>query len=421
MGLVATVDGGAGRAGWDDADRVWRASDDRYPDLVIFNHGISRELTIPRTLVVTGHFPPMSGGVQTFTWELVRRLAPGRLVVVAPEWPGAAEVDAGLGFPVVRRRGYLLFRDLPDIVRRHRLDTGWITALAPFGLYVPFLRRAGLRRVVASSHGQELGWIHAWPTRIALRHMAWGVDTLTYLSATTRDAIGAVVRGRTPMRQLAGGVDTRRFRPDAAARQAVRRRYGLGDRPVVVSVSRLVRRKGQDILLRAWPQVLAAVPDAALLIVGDGPMRATLAERAERDHPDSVVVTGPVSAEELPGHYAAADLFVLPCRDDRQGLQSEGLGLSALEAAAAGLPVIVGRSGGSASSVQPDRTGVVVDATEPAPLAAAVVSLLRNPEKARRMGGAGRRWVEECWSWDAAADRLVAILAGRTVDTGDLS
>src|SRR5690349_5238979 len=100
MGLVATVDGGAGRAGWDDGDHGWRASDDRYPDLVIFNHGISRELTIPRTLVVTGHFPPMSGGVQTFTWELVRRLAPGRLVVVAPEWPGAAEVDAGLGFPV---------------------------------------------------------------------------------------------------------------------------------------------------------------------------------------------------------------------------------------------------------------------------------------------------------------------------------
>jgi len=251
--------------------------------------------------------------------------------------------------------------------------------------------------------------------------MAWGVDTLTYLSATTRDALAAVVRGRTPLLQLAGGVDTRRFRPDAAARAAVRDRYGLRDRPVVVSVSRLVRRKGQDTLLRAWRSVLAAVPDAALLIVGDGPMRRTLADRAARDYHDSVVVTGPVSSEQLPGHYAAGDLFVLPCRDDRQGLQSEGLGLSALEAASTSLPVVVGRSGGSASSVQPGRTGLVVNATEPAPLAAAVVSVLRDPGLAGRMGAAGRRWVEDRWSWETAAQRLVAVLAGRGIDTGDLS
>jgi phosphatidyl-myo-inositol dimannoside synthase len=363
----------------------------------------------------------MSGGVQTFTWELVRRLAPGRLVVVAPHVPGAAEFDAGLDFPVVRRRGYLLFRDLRAIVRRHRLDTGWITAMAPFGLYVPFLRRAGLHRIVASSHGQELGWIHAWPTRLALRRMAWGVDTLTYLSMTTREALAAVVRRRTQLRQLAGGVDTRRFRPDRAARGALRDRYGLGDRPVVVSVSRLVRRKGQDMLLQAWRDVLAAVPDAALLIVGDGPMRRALAATAERDYSDSVVVTGPVSPDQLPGHYAAADLFVLPCRDDRRGLQSEGLGISALEAAATGLPVVVGRSGGSATSVVPGRTGLVVDAATPAPLAGTVVGLLRDTDLAGRMGAAGRRWVEECWSWEVAAERLVAILANRITDTGDIS
>jgi phosphatidylinositol alpha-1,6-mannosyltransferase len=370
----------------------------------------------------------MSGGVQTFTWELVRRLTPGRVVVVAPQRPGAAEFDAALDFPVVRRRGYLLFRDLPDIVRRHRLDTGWITAFAPFGLYAPFLRWAGLRRVVASSHGQELGWIHAWPTRVALGHMAWGVDTLTYLSTTTREALSSVVRGRTQMRQLAGGVDTRRFRPDPAAGAAVRNRYGLGDRPLVVSVSRLVRRKGQDILLRAWRDVLDAVPDAALLIVGDGPMRRALTATAERDYSGSVAVTGPVSAEQLPGYYAAADLFVLPCRDDRQGLQSEGLGLTALEAAATGLPVVIGRSGGSAASVQAGHTGVVVDATTPGPVASAVVALLCDPELARRMGTAGRQWVEQCWSWEAAATRLGAILAdrsvdttGRSIDTGDVS
>ena len=375
-------------------------------------HELSRDVVLPRTLVVTGHFPPEPGGVQTFTWELVRRLAPSQVVVVAPERTGSAEFDAALPFPVVRRRGYLLFRGLPAIVRHHRLEAGWITAMAPFGLYVPFLRRAGLRRVVASSHGQEIGWIRAWPTKLALRRMASGVDTLTYLSMTTRHALASVVNQGTQMRQLAGGVDTRRFRPDRAARAAVRDRYGLGERPVVVSVSRLVRRKGQDILLSAWRDILAEVPDAALLIVGDGPMRGPLAATAEREFPDSVVVTGPVNDDQLPGHYAAADLFVLPCRDDRRGLQSEGLGLSALEAAATGLPVVVGWSGGSAASVQAGRTGLVVDATEAAPLAAAVLVLLREPELAGQMGAAGRRWVEQSWSWDAAARRLVAILAG---------
>lgn len=372
-----------------------------------------RGLTIPRTLVLTGHFPPEPGGVQTFTWEFVRRLPPDRLAVVAPAWPGAAGFDAGLDFPVLRRHGYVLFRDLPAMVRRYRLEAGWVTAFAPFGLYVPFLRRAGLHRVVASSHGQEIGWIRAWPTKVALGQMARGVDALTYLSATTRGELTSVVGDRTELRQLAGGVDARRFRPDEVARAEVRDRFGFGGRPVVVSVSRLVRRKGQDMLLRAWPDVLAAVPDAALLIVGDGPTRRRLAARAEREFAGSVVVTGMVPPDRLPSYYAAADLFVLPCRDDRRGLQTEGLGLSALEAAATGVPVVVGQSGGSPASVLPGETGLVVDATRPEPVAAAVVTLLRDPELGRRMGAAGRAWIENCWSWERAAQRLAGVLSGQ--------
>jgi phosphatidylinositol alpha-1,6-mannosyltransferase len=366
---------------------------------------------VPRTLVVTGHFPPEHGGVQTFTWEFVRRLPADRLVVVAPAWPGATEFDAGLDFPVIRRHGYALFAGLSRLVAEHRLRVGWITALAPFGLYAPLIRRAGLDRLVASSHGQEIGWIRALPTRLALRRMSRAVDVVTYLSEATLPELRAGLHPRTPLVQLAGGVQAERFADDTAG-VAIRRRYQLGDGPVVISVSRLVRRKGQDLLLRAWPSVLGRFPSAKLLIVGDGPMRSRLAEQAGREFAGSVLLTGDVPAAELAAHYAAADLFVLPCRDDRRGLQTEGLGLSTLEAAAAGLPVLVGRSGGSPASVLDGETGLLVDAHSAEQVAAAMLRLLADPAEARRLGAAGRRWVRERWSWQDATARLTAVLRG---------
>jgi phosphatidylinositol alpha-1,6-mannosyltransferase len=364
----------------------------------------------PRTLIVTGHFPPEHGGVQTFTWEFVRRLPADRLVVVAPAWPGAAEFDAGLEFPVVRRHGYALFAGLPKLVAEHRLTVGWITALAPFGMYAPLIRRrAGLTRLVASTHGQEIGWVRALPTRLALRRASRALDAVSYLSEATLPELRAGIHPGTPLVQLAGGVHAEQFgQADGAA---IRRRYRLGDGPVLISVSRLVRRKGQDMLLRAWPEILRRFPSAKLLIVGDGPMRGRLVEQG-RAFAGSVVVTGSVPADELAAHYAAADLFVLACRDDRHGLQTEGLGLSALEAAAAGLPVVVGRSGGSPASVLDERTGLLVDPRDPAALAAAILRVLADPEWGRRLGRAGQRWARERWRWEDATDRLIAVLRG---------
>jgi phosphatidylinositol alpha-1,6-mannosyltransferase len=383
----------------------------RRAELPVRDRETAGVLSIPPTLVMTGHFPPEMGGVQTFTWELVRRLPADRLVVIAPAWPGAAEFDAGLGFPVVRRHGYLLFRQLRRLIRRYGLTAGWITAMAPFGLYSPLVRAAGARRLVASSHGQELGWVRAVPTRLAMRVMTRTIDTLTYLNETTLAQLRPVVHDETGLVPLPGGVDGDRFAPEVDA-GAVRDKYALGGGAVVVSVSRLVRRKGHDVLLRAWHQVVRQQPRARLLIVGDGPMRRRLAEQAAREFGDSVVLTGPVPAAELPMHYAAGDVFVAPCRDERHHLQTEGLGLSTLEAAASGLPVVVGRSGGSAEPVRHRQTGLLVDATRPEAVAAALLDLLAQPGRARVMGAAGRRWVLQHWSWDVAAARLAATLRG---------
>ncbi|WP_207938795.1 glycosyltransferase family 4 protein [Actinomadura darangshiensis] len=353
--------------------------------------------------------------MQTFTWELVRRLPAERVVVVAPARDGAAEFDAGVGFPVVRRRGYLLFRGLRRLVVRHRLEAGWITAVAPFGMYAPLVRAAGVRRLVGSTHGQELGWFRAPPTRAALRAAARSLDVLTHLCEATRPELADAVGDRTRLVRLAGAVDTVRFRPGLDG-YAVRRRHGLGEGPVVLSVARLVRRKGHDMLIRAWGDVVRRRPDARLVIVGDGPMRHRLTELADRVAPGTVTLTGHVSAADLPRYYAAAAVFALPCRDDRHGLQTEGLGLSVLEASATGLPVVVGRSGGSPASLLDGRTGVLVDATGPDELALTLHGLLAAPVRAAALGAAGRRWTCAHWSWDAAAARLAALLNDSALD-----
>jgi glycosyltransferase involved in cell wall biosynthesis len=369
--------------------------------------GVTNPVTsadVPRTVVVTGHFPPQPGGVQTFTWELVRRLPPDRVAVVAPHHRAARGFDRALPFPVIRRRGYLLTRDLRRIVADTGASTGWVPALAPIGMYVPLLRRAGLDRIVASSHGQELGWVRVGPTREAIRRAARRLDVLTYLTPHAARRLAPVLDRPEILRRLVGGVDIDLFRP-APVRPA--------GPLTVISVSRLVRRKGHDVLLEAWPAVLAAVPDARLVLVGVGPMGERLAKTAaDPALRGSVRLTGFLPRTELVAALARADVFVLPCRDDRGGLQTEGLGLAVLEASAAGLPVVVGRSGGTGDAVRDGRTGLLVHAEDPAELAGALVELLRDRDRARAMGRAGRRWVAESWTWPGSVRSLVRVLSG---------
>jgi phosphatidylinositol alpha-1,6-mannosyltransferase len=208
------------------------------------------------------------------------------------------------------------------------------------------------------------------------------------------------------LEQLTPGVDSAMFRPEVDG-AAVRARYGLANRPVVVCVSRLVPRKGQDVLIDAWPRVLSKVPDAALLLVGGGADRARL-ERAARENgvAGSVVITGGVPWSELPAHFAAGDLFAMPCRTRWRGFDVEGLGIVYLEASASGLAVVAGDSGGAPDAVLPGETGVVVDGTDAVATADAVAALLADPGRRAAMGACGRAWVEERWQWEQIAARL---------------
>jgi phosphatidylinositol alpha-1,6-mannosyltransferase len=253
-------------------------------------------------------------------------------------------------------------RRVEATLRHHGCDRVVFGASVPLGLLAPRLRRAGARHVTAMTHGHEVWWAAVPGTRQLLRRVGDEVDELTYVSSYCRDRVARVlsVAGASRLRPLVPTVDRARFHPGCGGEE-VRRRLGIAsDAPVVVCVGRLVRRKGQDTLVRCWPEVLARFPTAVLLLVGDGPDRGRL-ERLVAAHGvgDAVVLTGSVPWEEVPAHLDAGDVFAMPCRDRLGGLEVEAFGIVYLEAAACGLRVVPGRSGGAAeaaraaASVQP--------------------------------------------------------------------
>lgn len=379
---------------------------------------------MPKVLIVTNDFPPRSGGIQSFVHSLATRLPAGSVVVYAPAWQGSAEFDARQPFPVVRHPTSLML-PVPSVARRarailteHGCDTVLFGAAAPLGLLAPGLRKAGARRIVALTHGHEAGWAALPGARALLRRIGDHVDVMTYLGDYTRIRLARVLTPSSAARmvRLAPGVDNRAFRPGAGG-AAIRERLGIARHaPVVLCVSRMVPRKGQDTLIRAWPHVLAGMPgDIApvLLLVGDGPYAGRLARLARHeDVADSVIFTGPVPWEDLPAYYDAGTIFAMPCRTRRLGLDVEGLGIVYLEASATGLPVVGGDSGGAPDAIIPGETGYVVDGHDVAGLADRLVKLIRDQQGAATMGEKGLAWVDREWRWDLVAQRLSEILAG---------
>ncbi|MFD8273386.1 glycosyltransferase family 4 protein [Streptomyces flaveolus] len=378
-----------------------------------------------KTLIVTNDFPPRPGGIQAFLHNMALRLDPERLVVYASTWKRSREgieataaFDAEQPFTVVRDRTTMLLptpgatRRAVGLLREHGCTSVWFGAAAPLGLMAPALRKAGAERIVATTHGHEAGWAQLPAARQLLRRIGESTDTITYLGEYTRSRIAGALTPRAAARmvQLPPGVDEKTFHPDSGGDE-VRARLGLTDRPVVVCVSRLVPRKGQDTLIRAMPRILAAEPDAVLLMVGGGPYEKDLRRLAQDTGvAASVRFTGAVPWAELPAHYGAGDVFAMPCRTRRGGLDVEGLGIVYLEASATGLPVVAGDSGGAPDAVLDGETGWVVRGGDVAQTADRVTTLLADPELRRRMGERGRSWVEEKWRWDLLAEHLKALL-----------
>lgn len=369
-----------------------------------------------RTLIVTNDFPPRQGGIQSFVHEVAIRQPAGSVVVYASNYDGAADFDAAQPYPVIRHPTGLLLptpgarRRIVAVTKEYGTSAVWFGAAAPLALLAPALRRAGAERIIASTHGHEAGWALLPGARRVLRRIGDECDVVTYLSEYFHRRLAPALGRRATLRRLTPGVDIETFQPGVDG-AAVRAQHGLADRPVVVCVSRMVPRKGQDALVRALPAIRRAVPDAMLLLVGSGPYHAHLRRLVRRmGMAQHVVLTGSVPANQLPAYYAAGDVFAMPCRTRRHGLDVEGLGIVYLEASALGLPVIVGDSGGAPEAVRDGETGYLVNGRDVRAIAERSAELLDDAPLRAKFGEAGRQWVLNAWRWDSAAARLRELL-----------
>ncbi len=381
------------------------------------------------TLFITNDFPPRDGGIQTFIYELVKRFEPRSVTVLASDYEGAKEFDRAQPFRVVRAETSVLLPTpaTKKLARQLIVETGATRvvygAAAPLGLLTPALRAMGVKTFTGITHGHEAGWSITPVTRQLLRRIGKSVDVLTYLGNYTREKIGRILpqENYEAMRQLAPAVDTEVFSPaNRTAGQRLRIQAGLENKRVIVCVSRLMERKGQDSLINAMPLILAKVPNAHLLIVGGGPYEDALHSLVTAAHVEAhVTFTGKVAFDELAQWYAAADVFAMPCRTRNAGWDVEGLGIVFLEASATGLPVIAGNSGGAPDAVVDGVTGFVVDGQDLTDIASRITQLLNDPQLCEQFGLAGRAWVQSNWTWERSVARLQALLDGRDPDVLD--
>lgn len=372
-------------------------------------------MAVRRVLWVTNDLPPRTGGIQQFVANLLARVHPEGTVVVGPgRQPGAAAHDAAQPYTTVRLGGAVLptpavRRRVIAVARRHRPDVVVLGASWPLGELAPALRRELATPVVALSHGLEAGLVRVGLGRLVARATR-GLAAVTTISDFTASRLAPHVRAGT-VRRVPPGVDLERFTPQIDG-TAMRRGWGVPpDAPLVGCISRLVARKGQDVLLDVWPRVRARHPDAWLVLVGEGPDERQLRRRIAALGPDpQVVLAGRASWEDLPACYAALDVFAMPCRTRWAGLDVEGLGIVYLEAQACGVPVVAGRSGGAPETVRDGITGTVVDGRDRPAVAAALDRWLAAGDDRAAAGRAGRDWVAARWDWDAIAGRFTALL-----------
>ena len=372
------------------------------------------DLSIPRTLVVTNDFPPRIGGVQQYVRNLVGAFPPDSVTVLAPRWEGWREHDASVPFRVVRYPAKVVVpvREARERVLSLARETGAEVVLLGSGFatsgFGAGLSQAGFPHVVLT-HGVEY-WLARVPG--AAQVMGRSVSRASHVTALSDyilKQIRPMVPKHVPLSLCPPGVDVKRFDPGVSG-QDVRRKHGLSDRPLIVCVSRLVPRKGQDVLIRSMAEIRERSPDASLLIVGDGSYRAKL-EKMSREAPaGSVVFAGAVSDEALPEYHAAADVFAMPCRSRWGGLEVEGFGIVFMEASASGRAVVAGDSGGAAEAVLDGVTGMVIDGRDQHATAQAIGACLADPEMAAALGKAGRARAEEHYAWPEITSMVAGYL-----------
>ncbi len=375
-----------------------------------------------KIICITNDFGPRAGGIETFVMGLIERLPRGAVIVFTSQQGDTRGYDQGwldqFGVEVIRDRAKILLptprvtRAVKKIIVREKIDIVFFGAAAPLAVMSRSLRKAGVKNIVSLTHGHEVWWAKLWLFNWVIRFVGKNVDHLTYLGDFTREQIARALSAESisAMVKIAPGIDTAHFAPQTSAVE-LRDSLGLADKKVIVSVGRLVHRKGQDSLISALPAILQSHPKAHILMVGEGPYRNHLEKLVrDLDLAESITFIGRIQYADLPRYICVGDVFAMPSRSRLAGLEVEGLGIVYLEASACGLPVIAGKSGGAPDAVIEGETGITVDGRNPAEIAMAVISLFDDPVKAKAMGKRGRQWIESDWRWDIWARKFAQLL-----------
>jgi phosphatidylinositol alpha-1,6-mannosyltransferase len=375
-----------------------------------------------KILLVTNDFGPRTGGIETFVIGLLERISDHEVTVFTSQQGDTSEYDQQwfekFGVRVIRDRSKILLpswrvsRAVKEVVASHNIEIVVFGAAAPLALMSSALRKSGVKKIIALTHGHEVWWAKIFPFNFAIKRIGKSVDHLTYLGEFTRQAISKALTDKSAkeMVKIAPGIDTAHFIPQPDAMQK-RKDLGLQDKKIIISVGRLVHRKGQDKLIEAMPDVLRKIPNAHLLIVGEGPYKNHLEKLVNKlSLKENVTFAGRIMYDRLPSYLSAADLFAMPSRSRFFGLEVEGLGIVYLEASACGIPVLAGNSGGAPDAVLEGVTGLCVDGTNVAEIASAVIEICSDAERASHMGAAGRNWIVDQWRWDIWSKEFNALL-----------
>ena len=375
-----------------------------------------------KILLVTNDFGPRTGGIETFVIGLLERITGHHVIVFTSSQGETSAYDQDwldkFGVQVLRDKSKILLpswrvtQNVKKIVTESDIDVVIFGAAAPLAFMSKSLRKIGVKKIIALTHGHEVWWAKVFPFNLAIKRIGASVDHLTYLGEFTRKAISKTLseKSRNKLVRIAPGIDTAHFIPRADGFEK-RVELGLQDKKIIISVGRLVHRKGQDKLIEAMPTILSKIPNAHLLIVGEGPYKNHLDKLAKKfSLEESVTFVGRILYDKLPTYLSAADLFAMPSRSRFFGLEVEGLGIVYLEASACGIPVVAGNSGGAPDAVIEGVTGLCVDGTDVDQVAHAVIEVCSNAERASHMGAAGRNWIVDQWRWDIWSKEFNALL-----------
>ncbi len=374
-----------------------------------------------KVLLLSEIFPPKTGGSGRWFWEIYSRLHKDHVVVAAGADHEAEGFDLTHDLNVVRmpltmwqwgisnwealRQYWATVRRLRNLARNEGADIvhcgrclpeGWMAYLLKKWQKIPYVSYVHGEDVEAASTSRELSWM--------VRRVIANAD---YLIANSHNTASILSESwdvpQAHIRVVHPGVDTGLFNPTPQS-DSVRKRLGWCGRTVVLTVGRLQKRKGHDVMIRALKDIRVAHPDVLYAVVGHGEEREYLECLAKTEGvEDHVLFHGEVDDQTMSQCYQQCDLFALPNR--QVGRDIEGFGMVLLEAQASGRPVLAGKSGGTRETMRIPETGVIVPCERPEPLAEQVVELLSDPVRLNEMGAAGREWVVDQFDWNSLSSR----------------